>query len=116
MFEIGFPELVVVCVVALLVLGPERLPEALRTAGLWFGRLRRHALAVKTEIEREIGMDEVRRQLHNETIVEDIKRLEREAQASAAATAAALSEPARAAPATPKESAPAIAPPNGTAS
>jgi len=80
MFEIGFPEIVLVCIVALLVLGPERLPEALRTLGLWLGRARRSYLAVKSEIEREIGMDEVRRQLHNESIMEDIKRLEREAR------------------------------------
>ena len=80
MFDVSFPELVLVCVVALLVLGPERLPEALRTLGLWLGRARRSFLSVKAEIEREIGMDEVRRQLHNETILEDLKRLERDAQ------------------------------------
>ncbi len=80
MFDISFPELVLVCVVALLVLGPERLPEALRTLGLWLGRARRSFMSVKAEIEREIGMDEVRRQLHNETILEDLKRLERDVQ------------------------------------
>ena len=47
MFDIGFPELMIVSVVALLVLGPERLPEALRTLGLWFGRMRRSFSAVK---------------------------------------------------------------------
>ncbi|MEE8077677.1 MAG: twin-arginine translocase TatA/TatE family subunit, partial [Pseudomonadales bacterium] len=40
MFEIGFPELMLIAVVGLLVIGPERLPEALRTLGLWFGRMR----------------------------------------------------------------------------
>lgn len=76
MFDIGFPELLIVSVVALLVLGPERLPEALRTMGLWFGRMRRSFSAVKIEIEREIGMDEVRRQLHNEAILEEMRALE----------------------------------------
>lgn len=76
MFDIGFPELLIVSVVALLVLGPERLPEALRTMGLWFGRMRRSFSAVKVEIEREIGMDEVRRQLHNEAILEEMRALE----------------------------------------
>ncbi len=76
MFDIGFPELLIVSVVALLVLGPERLPEALRTLGLWFGRMRRSFSAVKVEIEREIGMDEVRRQLHNEAILEEMRELE----------------------------------------
>ncbi len=76
MFDIGFPELLIVSIVALLVLGPERLPEALRTLGLWFGRMRRSFSAVKIEIEREIGMDEVRRQLHNEAILEEMRALE----------------------------------------
>ena len=78
MFDIGFPELLLVSVVTLLVLGPERLPEALRTLGLWLGRARRSFTRVKTEIEREIGMDEVRRQLHNEQVMEDVRRVERE--------------------------------------
>ena len=71
MFDIGFPELALASIVALLVLGPERLPGALRTLGLWIGRLRRSYYSVKTEIEREIGMDDVRRQLHNEQILSD---------------------------------------------
>jgi sec-independent protein translocase protein TatB len=78
MFDIGFSELALVCVIALLVLGPERMPQALRTLGLWFGRMRRTFLAMKTEIEHEIGMDEIRRQLHNEAVLEEIKRLERD--------------------------------------
>lgn len=78
MFDIGFPEFFLAAVVALLVLGPERLPGALRTLGLWIGRLRRSYYHVKTEVEREIGMDEVRRQLHNEQVMADVKRVERE--------------------------------------
>ncbi len=78
MFDIGFPELMLAAVVALLVLGPERLPGALRSLGLMLGRLRRSYTHVKTEIEREIGMDEVRRQLHNEQIMEDVERMRRE--------------------------------------
>jgi sec-independent protein translocase protein TatB len=81
MFDVSFPELMVIAVVALLVLGPERLPVALRTLGLWLGRMRRSFLAIKTEVEREIGMDEVRRQLHNESIMDDLKRIEREVRA-----------------------------------
>jgi sec-independent protein translocase protein TatB len=78
MFDISFPELVVVGVIALLVLGPDRLPGALRTLGLWVGRMSRTFSALKTEIEREIGMDEIRRQLHNEAVMDEIKRLERD--------------------------------------
>src|SRR5262245_61536355 len=105
MFEIGFPEIVLVCIVALLVLGPERLPEALRTAGLWLGRARRSYLAVKNEIEHEIGMDEVRRQLHNESIMEDIKRLEREARDMQTVARESLTEPAQQPPASSEPSA-----------
>ena len=81
MFDIGFPEFFLAAVVTLLVLGPERLPAALRTLGLWVGRLRRSYYNAKTEIEREIGMDEVRRQLHNEQVMADVARVEREVRA-----------------------------------
>ncbi|MEE3279157.1 MAG: Sec-independent protein translocase protein TatB [Pseudomonadota bacterium] len=78
MFDIAFPELVLVCAVALVVLGPERLPTAIRTLGLWFGRLRRSYYSVKTEIEHEVGMDDIRRQLHDEQIKDEINRLEKD--------------------------------------
>ncbi len=69
MFGISFSELLLIGLVALLVLGPERLPGAARTAGLWVGRLKRSFNAIKQEVEREIGADEIRRQLHNEHIL-----------------------------------------------
>jgi len=78
MFDIGFTELLLIAVVTLLVIGPEKLPETLRTVGLWLGRLRPSFVAVKSEIEREIGMDDVRRQLHNEAIMDEMKRIEKE--------------------------------------
>lgn len=70
MFDIGFMELLLVGLVALIVLGPERLPGAVRTAGLWVGRLKRSFSNIKAEVEREIGADEIRRQLHNERILD----------------------------------------------
>ncbi|MBD9633861.1 Sec-independent protein translocase protein TatB [Pseudomonas sp. PDM19] len=70
MFGISFSELLLVGLVALLVLGPDRLPGAARTAGLWIGRLKRSFNAIKTEVERELGADEIRRQLHNEHILQ----------------------------------------------
>ena len=76
MFGISFSELLLVGLVALLVLGPDRLPGAARTAGLWIGRLKRSFNTIKQEVEREIGADEIRRQLHNEHILS----MEREAQ------------------------------------
>ena len=69
MFGISFSELLLVGLVALLVLGPERLPGAARTAGLWVARLKRRFNAITQEVEREIGADEIRRQLHNEHIL-----------------------------------------------
>ena len=69
MFGISFPEMMLVGFVALLVLGPERLPGAARTAGLWIGRLRRSFNSIRQEVEREIGADEIRQQLRNEHIL-----------------------------------------------
>ena len=76
MFDIGFAELVLIFIVGLLVLGPERLPGAVRTLSLWLGRLRRSFLAIRDEIEREVGADEIKRQLHNESIMSTFKETE----------------------------------------
>lgn len=73
MFDPSFFELIVICVVALLVLGPDRLPGAIKTLGLWIGRLRRSFNNIKREIEQEVGADEIRRQLRNEAIMEKFK-------------------------------------------
>ena len=59
MFDIGFSELVVIGVVALVVLGPERLPKVARTAGHLFGRLQRYVATVKADLNREIDMSEL---------------------------------------------------------
>lgn len=74
MFDIGFMELVLIGIVALLVVGPEKLPGAIRTGALWVGRAKRSFNQVKTDIEREINADEIRRQLHNESILADIEK------------------------------------------
>ncbi|HOP17926.1 MAG TPA: Sec-independent protein translocase protein TatB, partial [Gammaproteobacteria bacterium] len=60
MFDVGFFELVLIAVVALLVVGPERLPKLARTAGMWLGRGRRFINSVKDDIDREIKADELR--------------------------------------------------------
>jgi sec-independent protein translocase protein TatB len=73
MFDIGFAELLLVAIVGLVVLGPERLPGAIRTVTLWVGRFRRSFNAIKKEIEKEVGADEIRRQLHNESILKDLE-------------------------------------------
>ena len=73
MFDIGFPELVMISIVALLVIGPEKLPETIRTISLWVGRLQRSFTNIRREIENEIGADEIRAQLHNESIMKDLE-------------------------------------------
>jgi len=79
MFDIGFMELVLIAIVSLIVIGPERLPGAIRTATLWIGRAKRSFNQVKSEIEREINTDEIRRQLHNESIMAGIEKARKQA-------------------------------------
>jgi sec-independent protein translocase protein TatB len=61
MFDIGFSEIMVVAVVALVVLGPEKLPKTARTLGHLFGRLQRYVADVKADINRELQLDELRK-------------------------------------------------------
>ncbi|WP_217126389.1 Sec-independent protein translocase protein TatB [Hydrogenophilus thiooxidans] len=61
MFDIGFSELVLIALVALIVLGPERLPKVARTVGHLLGRMQRYASSVKADIEREIQLEELKK-------------------------------------------------------
>jgi sec-independent protein translocase protein TatB len=81
MFDVGFFELLLIGIVALLVVGPERLPKLARTAGKWVGRGRRFVNSVKDDIDREIKADELREILNKQKqsnplhqIVEDTKK------------------------------------------
>lgn len=65
MFDIGFSELLLIAVVALVVLGPERLPKAARFAGLWVRRARGQWDSVKQELERELHAEEIKRNLRD---------------------------------------------------
>ncbi|MES9811511.1 MAG: Sec-independent protein translocase protein TatB [Candidatus Thiodiazotropha endolucinida] len=60
MFDVGFWELTIIALVALIVIGPERLPKVARTAGLWLGRGRRFIANVKADIDKEIKAEELR--------------------------------------------------------
>ena len=96
MFDIGFSELLVCVVVALVVIGPERLPETVRTVGLWIGRLKRSLRDTRSEIERQIGADDIRRQLHNEEIMQRIEETRRDMERTlqeAALTASPQDQP-----------------------
>jgi len=66
MFDIGFAELLVVGVIALLILGPERLPHAARTTGRWVGKMRRMVSRMTQEVDRQLKVDELREKLRNE--------------------------------------------------
>lgn len=72
MFDVGFSEIVVVFVVALIMLGPDKLPAAARTLGLWWGRLKYQMNAAKKDFEREIGAEDIRRQLRNEQVMHEL--------------------------------------------
>ena len=75
MFDIGFSEIVLVFIIALIVLGPERLPGLARTAGFWIGKARRMLAEVKSEIEREMQVDEIKRSIREVENTADIKKL-----------------------------------------
>ena len=61
MFDIGFSEMILIAIIALVVLGPEKLPRVARTAGHLLGRMQRYVNDVKSDINREIELDELRK-------------------------------------------------------
>ncbi|HMR03683.1 MAG TPA: Sec-independent protein translocase protein TatB [Candidatus Competibacter phosphatis] len=75
MFEIGFWELALIGVVAMIVVGPERLPGLARTAGLWLGKARRMLADVKAEVDRELQLEELKQSLRQQGDLNDIKDL-----------------------------------------
>lgn len=66
MFDIGFWEMGLIGVVALIVIGPERLPKVAATVGFWVGKLRAQAFNIRAEIEKEVNADELREALHRQ--------------------------------------------------
>ena len=78
MFEIGFPELLVIVFVGLLVVGPEKLPEIIKALTRSFGVIRSYLKETRSEIEKSVGMDEIRQDLHNEKIMKDLKANKKE--------------------------------------
>ncbi|WP_018230209.1 Sec-independent protein translocase protein TatB [Methyloversatilis universalis] len=98
MFDIGFSELFVIGVVALLVLGPERLPRVARTAGHLLGRLQRYVSDVKADISREMQLEELRKlQAQVEQQVRDVERQASEAVSTANKEVDGLSDQMKAA-------------------
>ena len=72
MFEIGFPEVLVIAAITLVVVGPERIPQLIKTVSLFLKRLRLYFENIKQEIEKEINADEIRAQIHNQSIMESL--------------------------------------------
>ena len=68
MFDVGFWEILLILILALVVIGPERLPGAARTLGLWVGKGRRYIEGVKSEVEQEFDVSEFKRVIHNQEI------------------------------------------------
>ena len=63
MFDMGFLELLLIGIIALIILGPERLPKAARTVGLWIGKAKQGFESMKTEIDRELKLKELQEQI-----------------------------------------------------
>ncbi len=78
MFDIGFSEILIVATLKLIIMGPKRLPETVKTITLWLGRIRNFINSAKVEIENEVGIDEIKKQLHNEKIMNEIEKSKRE--------------------------------------
>jgi sec-independent protein translocase protein TatB len=75
MFDIGFTEIILIAVVMLLVVGPERLPRVARTAGLWVGKARGFMSSVKADIDRELATEELKKALAKQAAVPELEEL-----------------------------------------
>jgi sec-independent protein translocase protein TatB len=121
MFDIGFSEIVVIAVVALVVLGPEKLPKTARTLGHLFGRLQRYVNDVKSDIKRELELDELRKLQQNvqsaaKEIEDSMVSATRDVEQNVRDVEAALSPTAGDAPSNPpaETAPPPLAPPSAS--
>lgn len=78
MFEIGFWEMVLIGVVTMIVVGPERLPGLARTAGLWLGKARRMIAEVKAEVDRELRLEEIKQSLRQSGDLAELNALKQD--------------------------------------
>ncbi len=116
MFDIGFSELLMIAIVALVVIGPERLPGVARNVGRFTGRLQRYVNDIKRDFNREIEFDEIRRlQQEMETTVQTMQEamrvVESTLQQEVARQQSTLPMPVAAANTVPAEEAPALTKP-----
>ncbi len=84
MFDIGFLELILIAIIGLIVLGPERLPVAARTLGRWFGKARRMTGQFTQEINRQIELEDLKNELKKQgeslDINEDVEMIQNTVQ------------------------------------
>lgn len=73
MFSIGFAELLVIAVITLMVVGPERLPETIRFVSLNVAKFRRYWQSTRRDIEKDLGLDDLRREIHNAAVMEHLE-------------------------------------------
>ena len=75
MFDIGGWEIVIIAIVGLIVIGPERMPDVARTVGRWVGRIRRFVVNVKEDIDREIQQEELKKAIERDAGLDEIKQI-----------------------------------------
>ena len=101
MFDVGFSELILIMVVALVVVGPERLPKLARTAGLYLGRMRRMVATVKADVQRELAAEDLKRTLQKQVESVGLHDIVEETRDAATAAEQLFKPNAPTAPATP---------------
>ena len=94
MFDVGFWEIAIIALIALIILGPERLPRAARTIGLWVGKARRTLSEVKRDIDRELDASELKNIKNIKDDLQDTKNIFEDAASTLNETASTLNETA----------------------
>ena len=95
MFDFGFWEIILVLMVALVVVGPERLPGLARAVGLWLGKAKRIVTDIKTEIDRELAAAELKKALDSQEATSDVYEVIEETRKAAADIRREIKKPAQ---------------------
>ena len=95
MFDFGFWEIILVLMVALVVVGPERLPGLARTVGLWLGKAKRIVADIKTEIDRELAAAELKKALDEQEATSEVYEVIEETRKAAADIRREVKKPAQ---------------------
>jgi sec-independent protein translocase protein TatB len=93
MFDIGFSEIVLIMVIALIVVGPERLPRLARSTGLWIGKIRGLVASVKAEIDHELAAEELRKTLAKQAEVPELEEIIEQVRGNASSRTKAKAAP-----------------------